>query len=498
MEISLFRHDLDVDQAAQLDRAISHFNEVQATWKIVDRGLCSLQQNGHLVEAYSFAKLQSPTPLIAVTGRRLTDNFFSHSINGKAVLTVNDWDISFFQDRSKIGEAAPDASILTSLALCCAEIVSGVKDLDILHEQTVGCLFDLCLNKTQRSLKMRSAYVCGDCQAQLSQCGVSELEVDALHLILEKVRELVLGRTNPAYSPPSVNGGDEEYFETSSLPEGVSIPPRLMEAAMSGDLTILVGSGLSLQKDVVVEYAANLGWNKLPTWSEVAERMAESLQRYRGIDQAPRETTTLSEFITDLEFFRSALGADLYYPRAVSDIFLPSVHNTGLANRLLCRIKARWIFTTNYDSILVCAASPGTSTYTWKEARQARELLASASDCKPIVKLHGCASRADTIVLTSSEYDGLKSSDDYRAFQSFVFSSHPVLFVGFGLTDPFDLEIAMQEARFSGAAASEQFAILPSSRADSAKEKFPNLQVVSYDSHDDIPGILAELVKVGT
>jgi hypothetical protein len=153
------------------------------------------------------------------------------------------------------------------------------------------------------------------------------------------------------------------------------------------------------------------------------------------------------------------------------------------------------VLTTNYDFVLNVAAPPGTAVYTWREARQAREYLQLSGHRAPLLKIHGCASRPDTIVLTRSEYQAMRESKEYVSLMSFVFDVQAVLFVGFGFTDPLDLDLALAQADLAGGAQGEKFALVPSPTARTLRERFSNVQVIAYERHEDIAWILAVLVR---
>jgi len=155
------------------------------------------------------------------------------------------------------------------------------------------------------------------------------------------------------------------------------------------------------------------------------------------------------------------------------------------------------VLTTNYDFVLNYSAPAGTPTFTWKEARQATEYLVRATGAAPLLKIHGCASRANTVVLTSREYDELKRSEEYRTLTTRVFGQHPVLFLGFGLDDPFDLDSALESSNLSGVAQGEKFALLPEARATAISARFPNVHVIPYRDHSDVPAIIAALAREG-
>lgn len=494
--VRIFTNGVDQEQRAQMERALGQFHAAQGVIRLEPRGDVVVPQSAELLDVTTFfAQAAAAEPQIVVTGRRLSDNWFTHAVRGRAIISVADWSIAFVNERGETPLGAPDANILTSLALTALLAIAGCTDLDVFHEQTIGCLFDLCLKKPDRALKMRAAYICSRCATRLASRGVSSVEQDAISAVLDRVRALLLGRRPQATAPDADDADDEAFVQGAPLPDGVSLPSRLIEACVTGRLTVLIGSGFSLQKDVAVKYPPKLGWSCLPSWGEVPRRLADAVARYSGRSLEPREIVTLEELLADMDFFRRALGETVYYPRAIFDLFAPHVISPGRANRLLFKLPVQWVLTTNYDFVLQYAAPPGTPVFTWREARQAREYLANASAHRPLLKLHGCASRPDTVVLTGLEYERLRQHEEYLSLLRFVFDSQTLLFLGFGLSDPFDLDLAMRQARHAGAAEGEKFALLPRDRAAQIREKFPQIQVITYPDHSSVPAIVGQLVR---
>jgi hypothetical protein len=489
--IGLKTHNLDQDQRNQLTRALSHFNDAQKTIRLVDQGHFDLPIVEQKVDVkQALTSIARSTPVIVVTGLNLSDNWFTHAHGGCGLMTLADWKVAFRDQGNNVPGAAPDANILTSLALVALLVLGRRGDFDVLHRELTGCLFDLCAHKPARIFKMRAAYVCDSCTAILATSGVSSVDVDAIMSVLDRVRHLVLGR-RPQTNPP-VAPDDEAFLNQATLPAGLSFPPRLLEACRNGPIVVLVGSGMSLQDDVTVTYSEPLRWKRLPSWNEVPLRLAESLNRYTGRTATPRIAETLDEFLIDLDFFKTSLGDTLYYPRAIYDIFTPPVSSVGIANRLLFRLPHKALLTTNYDLILPCAAPAGTPVFTWREARAARGFHAAGRPL--ILKIHGCASRTDTVVLTRLEYEELGRESDYLSLLRSLFEHQTILFVGFGLNDPRDLDHVLREARSAGAAEGEKFALLPASRCDEVRSKFPQIQAIPYNDHGEVASIIAALI----
>ncbi|HEX7838261.1 MAG TPA: SIR2 family protein [Kofleriaceae bacterium] len=494
-EFRLITHALSPEQAAQLARAVQHFHGAQNALKLVPAGERALRVQAKRVDFRDLLRAPPPeSPEIVVTSVGLLDNWFTHVRIDRALLNISQWEMAFGNDPT-MPTAAPDAYILASLALTSFVLCCRGADYDYLHEDTTGCLMDLCENKAERAIKMRSGYICAACQTRAAAAGVSPVEIDAIQAIIDQVRLLTLGRSPQALRPTPAPDSEDAFLRDATLPPEVKLPASLLGACLERGLTVFVGSGLSMQADVAVEYREPLTWRALPRWLEVSERLSASVKRYRARDHAPRTAETLDEYLTDLDFFRTALGERAYYPRAIFDIFAPHVRDPGRANRLVFRLPLRWVVTTNYDFVLNFAAPPGTPVYTWREARQAREYLALGGTRAPLLKIHGCASRPDTVVLTRSEYRAMRASEEYVALMKFVFDVQASLFIGFGFTDPFDLDLALEQAQAAGAAQGEKFALIPSDNARAIRERFGNVQVIAYERHEDLARILAVLAR---
>jgi hypothetical protein len=498
-EIRLFINELDDEQIAQLSKVLVIFNQVQEAIKL---SIVGGQELPKLQDRVYWEKLvqdeykeDNDEPKIFITGARLLDNWFTHTFNKISIITLADWQVAFLDD-DKYPSTAPDANLLLSFALVTFLILINVRDYEVLHERTIGCVCDLCGHKPDRAIKMRTAFICNRCRSLASQAGVSSIETDAIQAVLERVRELASGRTPQSHVPDNQKSGDDKFIAEATLPKSISLPPRLIEACKDRQVTLLTGSGLSLQSDVDVTYENKFGWSQLPGWSEIPKRLSQVLNYYRDKVVQPRNSDTLAEFLTDLDYFRTVLGEKTYYPRAIFDIFTPKIKSPGLANRLIFRLPLRWLLTTNYDFVLNYAAPAGTAVYTWREARQAREYIEANKNYPPLLKIHGCASRPDTVVLTNSEYQELHRHDEYNSLMHSMLQNQVVLFLGFGLSDPFDIDLAIQQANLAGAAQGEKFALIPRERTKEISEKFNNVQVIPYDCHEDIPAIIASLIKV--
>ncbi len=492
--IDILTHQLGDAQRAQLNRAIDHFRESQNLIELHNCGEITLPiQHSGRVDVFSTYNMKfSNKNAIIVTGIALDDNWFSHVKNGIGLITLADWGTAFLSKSSR-AVSSPDAHILTSIILtgllCLAQ---DVGDFDVLHEDCTGCLFDFCQIKSERIIKMRSGFVCSSCTAKLAQHGLSSVDIDAAHSILDRVRHLVLGR-NPQKQLPKHSDIDA-FIETVGDTDSQFLPTGLINACRDKKITVLVGSGLSLQSDVKISYDKTLSWSKLPTWTETLDRLSQRLASYTGRNVQPRETQTLDEFLAELESFRIFLGPDLYYPKAIFDIFTPKIESVGIVHQLLFKLPLEAVLTTNYDFVLQYAAPVGSPVFTWKEAKSARAYLHSGSGQVPIIKIHGCGSRPETIVLGRYEYENIRNDHEYLSLIKNLFDQRTILFLGFGFNDPRDLDGILAEMHLAGAASAEKFAILPPNKCIEVRDRFPQIQTISIDNYNKLANIIASLI----
>jgi hypothetical protein len=72
--------------------------------------------------------------------------------------------------------------------------ITGKGSVGPLHEQTTGCMNDLCLHKSQVALKLRTGDICDTCLTQLKVHEVPDWLVDSILSGFEKLRKQMLFR----------------------------------------------------------------------------------------------------------------------------------------------------------------------------------------------------------------------------------------------------------------------------------------------------------------
>lgn len=270
----------------------------------------------------------------------------------------------------------------------------------------------------------------------------------------------------------------------------------LREEVAKRRLVPFVGSGLSLQPDVKGNFPSWLGLYErmIDACLETPGALTEELlrdRRRRGAHELTSDT-----FLLELDQFKEGLGEAAYH-RFVADVFRPRNAAPGRAHRALIHLNAPAIITTNYDQLIERADSDRKlAGYTWRDAGGALSDLHSEREV--LFKVHGCASDARTIVLTRREYDLAKGDQVYQQVMRLILARYTLLFVGYGLTDPWDLDYAFNAHASLGAGARVHFALVrdpPRGAVEQLRKKW-NIVAIPYPDHQDVAGFLECLTEV--
>jgi hypothetical protein len=190
---------------------------------------------------------------------------------------------------------------------------------------------------------------------------------------------------------------------------------RLANHALRGDLALFLGAGVSM--------AAGL-----PSWSGLLDQLALQAGMSRDERTALAELRNALDQATIVERRLKERGEKI--GQAVAAL-LGSHRYYALAHALLAALPVREAITTNYDQLFELA---------WKR-QEPDDLSILPGAIKPdarrwLLKMHGCLSDPDRVVLTRSSYT--RYDEQLPALsgmvQAFLVTRH-VLFVGFSLTD---------------------------------------------------------------
>jgi hypothetical protein len=281
---------------------------------------------------------------------------------------------------------------------------------------------------------------------------------------------------------------------TNSFP----FPLPLLEAYRDRKLAILFGSGLSLAPDVAPPFPR---WRALPgLLLDHAEHQAvlskPSIAAKRIICQDP--DLSLEGMLAELDTVVEALRSRRQYQAALTAVFRPKSPTPGDVHHALAALDVALLATTNYDTLFERVEGPGErAVFTWKDADNA--LADIREDRKVLFKIHGSAENDATVVMTRREYDAAAKDGPYQRIMSHLLQTYTFLMVGFGINDPLDLDLVFGlNVRAFGSASRAHYALMQKTESAPHRDRWQrdmNIQVVPYDDHADLPGILRALAK---
>jgi hypothetical protein len=275
------------------------------------------------------------------------------------------------------------------------------------------------------------------------------------------------------------------------------VPKPLLDACERKSLALFVGSGLSLGADVKGNF---------PRWSELPARLLTECENHGALP--PDEIAAYRQlyggnmrtdvFISSIDVLRNALGRD--YQTALTNIFSPTDASPGAVHHALASLSVPLILTSNYDPLIeMVPETPRRQWFTWMAAEDA--LNALQNDRPILFKIHGDASLYSTVILTEVEYQRVLASVSYRQVLSYMMQRYSVLFLGYGMNDPWDLDKLLRaNATAFGVATTKHFALMHEREQPHFERLLReyNVMCIPYRSHDEITAVLQELPTCGS
>jgi len=153
--------------------------------------------------------------------------------------------------------------------------------------------------------------------------------------------------------------------------------------------------------------------------------------------------------------------------------------NIQVELKIFKNITINGIITTNWDTLLE-RLFPDFDVFVGQE-----ELLFSQpQSVAEIYKIHGCCSRPDSLIVTDSDYEKFKGRNSYLAAKLLtIFIEHPVIFMGYSLSDDNILDIFTSMS-----------ACLGEENLNKLKDR---LFFVEWDSEDEGNEIYPRLITTG-
>eukprot|EP00127_Corallochytrium_limacisporum_P007374 Clim_evm11s249 gene=Clim_evmTU11s249 len=199
----------------------------------------------------------------------------------------------------------------------------------------------------------------------------------------------------------------------NALPDRLREHARaLAELAVKGDLVLFVGAGVSKGAG-------------LPDWKRLLMELADIL----GLDEGTKKALRFIDPLDAATYLKAHQDKD-QLALMVSELLRSPYY--AISHALLASLPVQNYVTTNYDQLMENALN---STYPKQEFSVLPHDPLFDTD-RSLLKLHGCVTRPESIVLTREDY--LRYSDSRAALagimQSLLLTKY-VLFVGFSLSD---------------------------------------------------------------
>lgn len=197
----------------------------------------------------------------------------------------------------------------------------------------------------------------------------------------------------------------------------LTIPETLISDLIDGDVCLFVGAGISL---------GTHGQMGLPS----ALKLAEDLARQYDPTSTSRTPPSLRDAAQE---YKGKYG-DVALRRYIVQEFDRRSLAPLRTHRALARLPIHTVVTTNYDQLIELAlAEEGKS---FKRIIDASHIPYVTGGDIAVIKLHGCVTDPDSMVITDDDYWNFRNDVDARIdILKSVLLSKTLLFLGYGLAD---------------------------------------------------------------
>lgn len=130
--------------------------------------------------------------VILLTVRRNALNWFSHYENKNVFVHTGDWD--YYTEKNP---KYPVAYQVVENVLRIMMNLDENLESEFIHTDAVGCMNDMCQNKNQVILKLRTADICDNCIQKINDEGINSRIVEQVLDIFEGVRNELIFKQRP-------------------------------------------------------------------------------------------------------------------------------------------------------------------------------------------------------------------------------------------------------------------------------------------------------------
>jgi hypothetical protein len=208
----------------------------------------------------------------------------------------------------------------------------------------------------------------------------------------------------------------------------MSAPLELRSLYRDGRLLPFVGAGVSAS----VEWAADGGISRGPSWEEIVNRAATEL----GF-QVPQLIRARGTDLQILEYFKLKFSGHTRLTNWLLKSMNPpdeAIRKSPIHNELAQMRACCIVYTTNFDDFIERSFGLHGRKY---QAVAIEEHMRSASDATEVIKFHGDWNHPDRMVLTESDYErrmAFSEPMDLRLWSDLL--NRSVLFLGYSFRDP--------------------------------------------------------------
>ena len=184
---------IDNSRKNQIIKAISIINGLQNYYFLMLESSDNDVVNETYVDWDVFSKLYSiknDEYVIFITEKPFVDNWFSHEEYQFSVITMHDWEKLFAPPSLKAYLVYQVAQAVISFE----GDLSEKMEMRMVHDYAEGCIFDLCMDKTDIHLGMIAGNICPKCRGNLLRYGISEKAIYSVERMLSYVRSEAIGK----------------------------------------------------------------------------------------------------------------------------------------------------------------------------------------------------------------------------------------------------------------------------------------------------------------
>jgi len=284
-----------------------------------------------------------------------------------------------------------------------------------------------------------------------------------------------------------------------------TIPKDLVESILKKECILFVASGLSSK-------AIRSNGKPLPSWTGFLKELLDWAELKRvPFNSDPKEILEMIDKGSHLmaaEELQELINHN-EFTDFLNAVFRERNIKPTIAHQNLTKIPFRAILTTNYDNLIEGAfAYSNQGQIPKKFTKNDLSLHSSPLRSKDffIFKMHGDIDRSDTIVLGSRSYNNLVyKSPEYLSFLETLFTTHTVLFIGFGGSDP-DLDYLLDRlSTIFSRTLNKHFILVPNNKFNFTEKRRllldKRLEVIDYDpkdNHAEVDNFIGALLEIIT